>query len=40
MEWRVSIHKKALKFLKGIREHERKRIVEKLDDLLESLERN
>ena len=30
MEWRIRIHRKALKFLEKLQEHERKRIVEKL----------
>jgi len=39
MEWRIRIHRKALKFLEKLQEHERKRIVEKLVNLVESLER-
>lgn len=38
MEWKLRIHRKALKFLEEISEEERKRVEEKLNDLLKTLE--
>ncbi|MEM2571071.1 MAG: type II toxin-antitoxin system RelE/ParE family toxin [Thermoproteota archaeon] len=38
MEWKLRTHRKALKFLEEISEEERKRVEEKLNDLLKTLE--
>jgi len=38
LEWKLRIHKRALKFLDEIPEEERKRIQDKLNDLLKTLE--
>lgn len=38
MEWKIRIHRKALKFLEEIPKEERKRVEDRLNDLLNSLE--
>jgi len=38
LEWKIRIHRKALKFLEEIPKEERKRVEDRLNDLLNSLE--
>ncbi len=39
MEWRVKIHRKALRFIESLPGHERKRVQAKIKELVESLEK-
>lgn len=39
MEWKIRIHRKALKFLKKLSEHERNLVIMTLYELLKCLEK-
>ncbi len=39
MEWRVKIHRKALKFLENLEDDKRTRLIEKINELIHTLDK-